>query len=196
MTRDFSKIDLYLNELLGDIYAQPVSPDDLHIQWRQWIFDNWILNLDGVKNCLDVGCGQGISKVMTEARGISWTGVTLGTDYLYCKEQGWDVYKYDFSFLPDDWDEKFDLITAFHSLEHSAMPLLTLMEWHRVSKQFLCVVLPNPKHFTVDGLNHYSVMYDEQFRRLCKRAGWNVIWDNVTDFELRYMCQKVKPIKE
>jgi len=190
--RDYNHIDRYLNILSQDVYSQP--SDAGHTEWRKWIFEKWISGLYGLENLLDLGCGDGFCSDFSASIGVKWTGVTLEPDYTICKNKGLDVYNADFNFLPFHHNS-FDLVCAFHSLEHSFSPLISLLHWWEISKRWLCVVLPNPEHFTVDGLNHYSVMYNNQFRRLCKRAGWRVIWDNNTEFELRYMCEKVEPDK-
>jgi ubiquinone/menaquinone biosynthesis C-methylase UbiE len=84
----------------------------------------------------------------------------------------------DFTFLeyPDNY---VDLIFARHSLEHSPMPLITLMEWARVSQNWLGIVLPAPEWYTYRGLNHYSVMNMEQIHNLLDVAGWNVMWEDI-----------------
>lgn len=57
------------------------------------------------------------------------------------------------------------------------MPLLTLMEWARVSKNWLGLVLPAPEWYTYTGHNHYSVMNMEQIKNLLGVAGWNIMWE-------------------
>jgi SAM-dependent methyltransferase len=94
--------------------------------------------------------------------------------------------------LPFDTGQ-FDLVFARHVLEHSPMPLLTLMEWHRVAKQWLCVIVPDPRAFAPGGRNHYYVLSKELWRPIIARAGWAVIWEEDTrePFEHRFMCEKV-----
>ena len=183
MNRNFSNINTYLNKLLQDIYASP--PDEKHTAWARNVFDKWFLNNTSVKTVLDVGCGDtALIKDWFGAIGAEYTGIALNSNNP-------NVTNMDFSFLSFE-DDSFDLIWSRHSLEHSPMPLLTLMEWYRVSKSWLCLILPNPLEYGWAGLNHYSVMHPTQIEFLLKRAGWNVIW---TDFsepsELRYMCEKI-----
>src|SRR5258708_37125502 len=153
--RDYSDFDLYLNRLQSDIYPQP--PDPLQQEYGEQVIGNWCSQLIGCKTVLDVGCGEGQFFDAFSRIGIVWTGVTLGTDYITCKNKGLVVYPYDFSFLGEFEDKKFDLVFARHSLEHSPFPLLTLMEWRRVCKQWVCVVLPTPDFHSTRGKNHYSV---------------------------------------
>lgn len=193
MDRNYKDIDRYLTLLQEDIYAQPA--DEHSTELRQQVFDEWVSQLFGVKKVLDIGCGQGICYPMAKALDLEWTGITLGPDYVYCKSQDLPVVKQDMNFMEFD-HESFDLLLAFHVLEHSPMPLLTLLHWWDISKNYLCVVLPNPNFIQMRGQNHYSVMNDAQFKWLARRSGWQVIWSKETDEELRYMCAKTQPQKE
>lgn len=187
--RDYKRIELYLNSLLEDIYAQP--PDEGH-QWA--IVDcaaRWLSLLTGVNSILDVGCGQGQAIPVLKKYAGKVTGVTLGEDCGICQAKGFDVRQEDMSFLSFP-DNSFDLVWARHTLEHSPMPLLTLMEWHRVSKQWLCLIVPDLEHFGPTGQNHYYVLRSDQWANLLERAGWHPIWeDNSNQMEYRFMCEKV-----
>lgn len=184
MNRDFSRINTYLNKLVQDIYDQPVDPG--HTKWALDVFDNWFKPYKNIKTLLDVGCGDtAFMKERFESIGIEYTGVALKTNNP-------NVHNMDFSFLNFD-DNSFDIIFSRHSLEHSPMPVLTLMEWYRVSKSWLCLILPNPITYGWAGLNHYSVMHPNQVEFLLERAGWNIIWSDFNEpSELRYMCEKIR----
>lgn len=184
MNRNFKHLNSYLNQLYQDIYPQPI--DSGHFKLALGIFNKWIRpNFLGV-SVLDVGCGDtAFMKPVFERKKMAYTGIALNSSNP-------NVINMDFSFL-DFPDESFDLIFSRHSLEHSPMPLLTLMEWYRVAKDFLCLVLPNPQHYGYVGINHYSVMNKEQVNFLLKRAGWNIIWeDNSEPTEIRLMCEKLR----
>lgn len=188
--RDYRNLDLYLDVLAGDIYPQP--PDPGHISMAEAAINQWVGNLMECKTVLDVGCGQGIAAPMLQNFGLDYTGVTLGNDYAVCRSHGLKVYNMDFHFL-DFPDNSFDLILSRHSLEHSPMPLLALMEWFRVSKSWLMLILPNAEHYGWAGLNHYSVLHPNQAEFLLDKAGWHIIWSDFEDkSELRYMCEKIR----
>jgi len=176
--RDYTHIDYYLDSLLGDIYPQPQDPG--HTALAQEAIDLYCSRLADCHSVLDVGCGEGFCQPMFEKFGIKYTGVTLGKDYLESVNQGRNVKKMDFSFL-DFPDESFDLTFSRHSLEHSPMPILTLMEWHRVTRNWLFLVVPAPEHYTFEGVNHYSVMNMEQIKAILPRAGWNIMWFDIKD---------------
>jgi ubiquinone/menaquinone biosynthesis C-methylase UbiE len=122
------------------------------------------------------------------ARDVS--GVTLGDDYDVCRSKGLAVKFADMSFLPYE-ARSFDLIFARHVLEHSPMPLLTLMEWRRVSRKWLILVVPSLATFEWYGQNHYYVLLAQQWTGLIERAGWEIVWseDSADEFEHRFCCE-------
>lgn len=191
--RNYKYIDMYLNELTSDIYPQP-SGHDGHAGLAKVIIDTWMSRLTSCHSVLDLGCGEGFCQPFFEEWKVEYFGVCLGKDYLIASENNRNVEKMDFHFL-DFQDESFDMLFSRHSLEHSPMPLLALMEWARVSRQWLGLVLPAPEHYTYKGLNHYSVMNMEQIENLTERAGWRVIWndnylENEIPIEYRLMLEK------
>lgn len=188
--RNYEHIERYINELLGDIYDQP--PDEGHQAAIEDVTAKWMPQLQKLDSILDVGCGQGQAFPVLKNYAKRVAGVTLGTDAQICKDKGLEVYTEDMTFLPFD-DLEFDLIFSRHSLEHSPMPLLTLMEWHRISKQFMLLVVPSLKFFGPSGQNHYYVLRPDQWLNLLDRSGWHPIWsDGSEEMEYRFMCEKKK----
>lgn len=178
--RDFSHINSYIDRLYSDIYEQP--EDIGHTRLAQKVVDHWCSRMTTCHSVLDVGCGQGMCQPMFERWGIGYTGIAIGEDVIRAQSLNRNVQVMDFSFL-DFPDSSFDMIFSRHSLEHSPMPLLTLMEWERVAKNWLGIVLPAPEWYTYAGQNHYAVMNMEQIKNLLGVAGWRVMWEDV-HFEL------------
>lgn len=188
MIRNFYYINQHIKELAEDVYAQPQDP--IHSELAFQVIENWATKLEGCKSVLDIGCGEAFLQPVFEALGIRYLGVCLGEDYLIAKQKGRNVELHDFNFLPYSYNS-FDLIFVRHSLEHSVMPLLALMDWHRIAKGWLCLVMPKPKFWTFVGRNHYSVMALSQCRFLLKRAGWDIQWEDHTNpMEYRFLCVK------
>jgi hypothetical protein len=189
--RDYIFIDKYLDELAQDVYPQP--PDIEHTKLSKEVIDQWIPDLK-VKDVLDVGSGEGFCQPLFEEHGLIYKGIALGGDVGKAKEAGRNVYDFDFHFLPDG-DDSWDLIFARHALEHSPMPLLALMEWHRVARYHLIVVLPKPKFWLFVGRNHYSVVTGSQARFLLDRSGWEIIEEDFDhEWEYRFLCEKKKRV--
>jgi hypothetical protein len=175
--RNYEHIDKYLDQLAGDLYPQP--PDPGHTALANEVIDHWMSRMPVVKTVLDVGAGQGFCQPMFEKWGVDYTGIALGPDVIPAFNAGYNVKLMDFNFL-DYPDKSFDMIFSRHSLEHSPMPILSLMEWSRVCKGWLGVVLPAPEHYTFEGLNHYSVMASPaQFLAVAARANFHPIWVDV-----------------
>lgn len=174
--RDYTYIDRYITRLYGDIYAQP--EDVGHTRMAQKVIDFWASRMTTCHSVLDVGCGTGFCQPMFERWGMKYQGVALGEDVVQAQALGHNVRLMDFNFL-EYADDYVDLIFARHSLEHSPMPLITLMEWARVAKNWLGIVLPAPEWYTYTGLNHYSVMNMEQITNLLKVAGWSILWTDI-----------------
>lgn len=185
--RDYTHIDEYLNELAGDVYAQP--EDEWHTQMTYEVLNQWIAGLD-IVSVLDVGCGAtAISEPFFREHGVIYMGISLGEDVDTARKLGKNVFDADMSFV-DLTEGIFDLVWARHVLEHSPMPLLTLMEWHRIARKWLCLIMPNPTHFTYVGRNHYSVMEPHHIVWLLRRAGWKVVQHQLLDMEFRFLCEK------
>lgn len=172
--RDYKHIEYYLNKLAGDIYLQP--EDEGHTYYAKKAIDDWMSRMTTCKSVLDVGSGEGFCQPFFEHWNVSYEGVCLGEDFIVAQEKGRNVKKMDFHFLEYE-DNSFDMIFARHSLEHSPMPLLALMEWERVSRFWLGIILPSPEWYGFKGKNHYSVMTQDQFENLLKPSGWKVLWN-------------------
>ncbi|PJB50010.1 MAG: hypothetical protein CO103_03565 [Chloroflexi bacterium CG_4_9_14_3_um_filter_45_9] len=173
--KDYSKIDKYLNKLIVDVYPQP--QDEKHTLWAAESILEFMRLAKDVHSVIDLGCGEAFCQPYFTNYGCEYVGVCIGDDYKVALQAGKNVLEEDFSFLPFE-DESYDLLYSRHSLEHSPVPLLTLMEWHRVSKKYVALVLPSPEHWGYVGLNHYCVLNKEQWRNLFDVAGFNVVYES------------------
>ena len=183
MIRDYSKFDEHYAELLKDIYEQP--NDEGHSRMAEEIISKWMPRLRDIKNVLDVGCGTGFCSQYFKNYGVEYLGIAVGTPSIFPL-----IFNLDYNFT-DFPDETYDLIFSRHSLEHSPFPLLTLMEWHRIAKKYLMLILPEPESYTYVGKNHYSVMNPRQIKWLLRRAGWEIFKKDYSEpTEMRYLCIK------
>jgi SAM-dependent methyltransferase len=174
--RDYKHLDRYLTTLAADIYPQP--EDEGHTALAYKVIDLWMSRMTSCTSVLDVGCGTGFCEDMFKVWNTEYQGVCLGEDYIVARDLGRKVKKMDFHYL-DFPDNAFDLVFARHSLEHSPMPLLALMEWARVARSWLGIILPAPEWYGYKGRNHYSVMNHDQIENLIARAGWKVMWNDI-----------------
>lgn len=164
------KLNLYLYTLYRDIYYQP--EDEGHTDWAQLVIDEMCPKVNTV---LDVGCGTAFCEPIFAKKGISYVGCTLGEeDLLEAKDKDRRVFLSDMSDI-DVPDNSTDLIFARHVLEHSPMPIITLMEWHRVSSKYLLLVMPSPEYWTYAGKNHYNVANKDLLWNWFDVSNWNVV---------------------
>jgi len=183
MIRDYSKFDEHYAELLKDIYEQP--NDEGHSRMAEEIISKWMPGLREIKNVLDVGCGTGFCSQYFKNYGVEYLGIAIGKPSIFPL-----IFDLDYNFT-DFLDETYDLIFSRHSLEHSPFPLLTLMEWHRIAKKYLMLILPEPESYTYVGKNHYSVMNPRQIKWLLRRSGWEIFSKDYSEpTEMRYLCIK------
>lgn len=175
--RNYTNFDRYVSAVQQDVYPQP--PDPGHTAWGVSAIRKMLGILGNVNgfNLLDVGCGQApfASEFEGEPYKLNWRGVTIGEDFAAANRvRPGLVYHEDMSFLPFA-DGLFDIVFCRHALEHSPFPLLTLMEWHRIAKNWLMLILPGD-YWGVRGRNHYSVLTEAHWRWLLIRSGWNPLW--------------------
>jgi SAM-dependent methyltransferase len=183
--RNWQHMDAYLDELSQDVYSQPVDRGHTGMIWD--VFYKWIQGL-GFTSVLDVGCGAN-AVAQSFFLGKEYTGISLGDDAILAQGQGKNVLDMDMSFM-DFPEDSFDLVWCRHTFEHSPVPLLTLMEFHRVAKTWLCLIVPNPNRFTWAGRNHYSVTEPRQLVWLLRRAGWKPEKIELNSEEFRFLCAK------
>ena len=192
-TRDFTNWNGYLDELMDDVYPSPA--DDGHTALLTNYMGRWGKYFKGAKNVLDVGCGDdAIAEPFFRGLGISYLGISIGANVDLLASKGRCVVNTDFNFLSDFVSESFDLVFSRHSLEHSPAPLLSLMEWHRVSSKYLGLIVPNPADTTFVGRNHYSVANSHQMVWWLRRAGWKIEIARFTKSELQFVCTKMPRI--
>lgn len=185
--RNYIHIDHYYSELLGDLYRQPEEP--LTTGLAQQVVMKWVSQMSTCRSVLDVGCGEGFLQPVFDGLNIAYTGIAMGEDVLAAKQKGRNVLNMDFNFLEFP-DNSFDLIFSRHSLEHSPFPLLTLMEWNRVAKAWLCLITPKPEIYGWDKPNHYSIATKAMVVNWMQRSGWMPMWYGEDNQEHRWMCEK------
>lgn len=164
--RDYGHIDRYLDMLAADIYHE--APTDHHRAAAHDAIDTLIADLE-VEHVLELGCGAAPALDRAAALGMQTTGVTLGEEPCAHALIRADIH---FTQLPT---ASTDVIVARHILEHSPMPLLLLMEMHRITRRYALVVVPCDEQIWVDWPNHYSVLSQPMWRKLFDRAGFSLL---------------------
>jgi ubiquinone/menaquinone biosynthesis C-methylase UbiE len=153
---------------------------DAGYEVHETIIDNvfkYFIKPDKFQRVLDVGFGTGYSLKKFKNLGIDAIGISLcEKEWLAAIETGFDVRFMDMNFL-DFKDKSFDLIYCRHSLEHSVMPVIALMEFDRVldSKGYLYIEVPSDAVFNYHNEHHFSIFPDEVWQELFRRQGFDLI---------------------
>jgi ubiquinone/menaquinone biosynthesis C-methylase UbiE len=167
---NFDKFNRHLQDLYGDIYSQP--EDVGHRTWADQAIKT--MTPDDIENVLDVGCGTGFCQDSFD-ESIHYEGITKSMkDLETAKYKNRNVFIGDMTDLYYE-DESFDMVLARHVLEHSPFPVITLMEWYRVSKKYLLLVAPAPDYWEWGAKNHYSMACEQQLWWWFRRVGWKIL---------------------
>jgi len=178
----------FLLKIKEDTY--PETPLEFHTQISDKMISELINKIELPQNAriLDIGCGQGLGLRKFSDYGFNPVGITLNaTDYEICKNQGFEVYQMDQSFLQFNENE-FDFLWARHVLEHSIFPYYTLHEYSRVLKKngLVYIEVPAAGFDAVheNNPNHYSILTKTMWYSLFNKAGFNLLYELDFDLEL------------
>jgi ubiquinone/menaquinone biosynthesis C-methylase UbiE len=168
------RLKQHLETLNKTVYSEPKFP------WHESIIDSafeQFVNHVSFKKVLDVGFGTGYSLEKFRKLGIDPIGITLDNNELQCALLlKYNVFLMDMADLDFD-DGSFELVWCRHTLEHSVMPLIALMEFNRVleSTGYLYVEVPTDNVMHVENPNHYSLFNDSAWQALFRKAGFNLV---------------------
>jgi SAM-dependent methyltransferase len=189
MEYDFKYLAEFLNERKKDIGLVWTNPAQV-LGAQQAIEELQSSGLIKNKVVLDIGCGMGTELELFKVHGAAKVyGLSLGED----KELGEhdNIIVADQSFIPDTYNETFDLLFARHVLEHSLFPYFTLYGYNRVLKLLghAYVEVPLPDCVVEHELNnnHYSVLTRKMWMMLFARTGFSVVR------EIRFMLHDKGP---
>ncbi len=163
---DFTRVEKHLEDLSADVYDE--RPTDHHTAAAHDAIDRLVAPL-GVRSAVELGCGAAPSLDRLAALGVRTLGVTLGDEPC-----GHEVLRADIHRTGLD-DGSFDLVVARHVVEHSPMPLVLLLEMHRITKTYALVVVPCDEEIWIRWPNHYSVLSKAMWKRLFERARFKVL---------------------
>lgn len=173
---NFANVESHLNRIATTVY--PEKPMEQHDHLTSLAVNYLIVPVrSAVKSVLDVGCGQGVALKHFADLGFDAVGISLSDeDIRECRGKGYSVAKQDMNFM-DFEDESFDLIWCRHCIEHSPMPMITLLELERVAKEggYCYLEVPQDDSVHIDNRNHYSVLSDRAWQSLLRRTDFNLL---------------------
>ena len=164
--RDWSEIITHYNKLSENTVLELRSPH--HDEAAVKVVKDFCTNLN-IDSVIELGCGTAPMLDAFKELGVKTCGVTLLEEPI-----DHEVIRKDMH-LSGIETGAFDLVASRHSLEHSPMPLLLLMEMRRIATKYALIVLPIPNERMVNTwVDHYSVMDKTMWLKLFKLAGWRV----------------------
>lgn len=173
--RDYANLSKYLEEIDRTVYTEP------KFDYHEALTDSAMLqffNGKEFKDVLDVGFGTGYALNKFKELGMNVTGISLDdSEVQEMNFIGHNVKKMDMAFL-DFPDSSFDLVWCRHTLEHSVMPFIALLEFKRVLRKcgYLYVELPADSGVHIYNMNHYSLLSDQMWQSLFKKARLTMIF--------------------
>lgn len=186
---NIARLQKHLEEVQNTIYIEP------DIEYHRVIIDSQIDKLHDFKDVLDVGFGTGYSLKKFKEKGFNVTGITMNPKELEGFE---NVFYMDMCSL-DFEDKSFDLVWCRHSLEHSLIPFITLLEFKRVLKDGgkLYVEVPSDNILHIENPNHYSLFADHTWLAIFRKAGFRlfsreqafVSYHNINDIYWQYWLE-------
>ena len=161
---------------------------------RRQILD--VLNHTTPGPLLDIGCSFGYTLEAASNLGLDAVGVEVDqTAVKRCRQMGFSAENANMIKLPFD-DERFQIVTMKHVLEHTTEPRAVLHEVHRVLRPggglfiavphlryYKAICLPETYHyfrFTGDGKGdgHYVYYTPDSLRRMLENLGFTVVGIN------------------
>lgn len=166
MNSDWSHIQKHYEKLTKNIRPELHSPH--HEAAAHEAVKNLCTKLH-ITSVVELGCGVAPLLDVFKSMGAKTTGVSYVQEHNQHEVIRADMHA---TGLPD---ASYDLVASRHTLEHSPMPLLLLMEMYRLSKQYALAILPThtPRMITT-WIDHYSVFDQVGWEKLFQVAGWKV----------------------
>ena len=140
---------------------------------------------------LDIGSNIGITLEAAEQRRWRSIGVDINKDMVrYCQQNGHESVSYEGGRLPFE-SQTFDVLTAWHVIEHVTDVRKTLADWRRVLRDdgILAIETPDASSPKVRGLarsykNFWSIEHTYAFTpanlsSFFEEAGFEILWKPV-----------------
>ena len=176
---DYTQFRKHLENLRNNVYVEPKLK--YHEKIIDSAFGHFVKN-GSFTDVLDVGFGTGYSLDKFKELGLKVTGITLDEEERRAAHfLGHEVKLMDMAFL-DFEDKSFDLAWCRHSLEHSVMPLIALLEFNRVLRDggHLYVEVPSDNILHMENPNHYSLLSDGMWQSLFRKVGFHLLFRGQT----------------
>ena len=165
--RDWRIIDQHYQKLLRHSFLELASPH--HTRAAVEAISEIVAPITEIESAVELGCGT--APCLDELKKMSKK--TLGVTMLQ-EPINHEVLRRDMHFSGLE-DASYDLVIMRHALEHSPMPLMMLMEVHRISKKYALIIVPVPnRRMIFTWADHYSVFEKETWEKLFEAANFKI----------------------
>lgn len=152
-----------------------------HIDYNLWLIYEKAKYLEylpeDVKNILDVGCGRGEWLCLLKKKNINLHGCDIDEECIRKSSQFAGVKKVDIMQLTKIYqDNQFDMVTAFHLLEHTSCPLTALEQMKRITCKYILLAVPNARYTAYDERpTHLYSWNGDTLKNLIEKAGLQIL---------------------
>jgi len=150
-----------------------------HLDYNKWDLENKIKYLSwipkDVKTVLDVGCGRGEFLSLIASKYEAY-GCDVDANCVKFSSKFAEVKLADILHLSNYYKQNsFDLVTAFHILEHLSCPLKALQEIGKVTKKYILIAIPNARCVIWKELSTHLYSWNRYtLKNIMERAGFSL----------------------
>lgn len=151
-----------------------------HINYPSWDIENKIKYLSwipqDVKTILDIGCGRGEFLSLAASK-YQVHGCDNDPECIQLSLKFGEVKLVDALDLRSHYEiNSFDLVTAFHILEHIICPLEVLRRIFEVTNKYILIAVPNARYIASKELDTHLYSWNTYtLQNILKKAGFQVM---------------------
>lgn len=130
-----------------------------------------------IATVLDVGCGRGEFLYVVKKKAFDVAGCDVDDICLETSSRFAPVKKVNILELSQTYSEnRFDLVSCLHTLEHVTHPYAALLELKKVTRKYILVAVPNARYIAWDERETHLYSWNgDTLSNLIRRAGLKIL---------------------